>query len=126
MDANIHWNVGLCNLMPAGVPFMSAGMTSICPLKLVTVFVLQLTRRRNPIASLIYLPLSYDITNNNLHVYIPPKQENTVISSLPYLISIDRQLKSFCQQFRNSGNPACVIAPAIRQLLSTQNLLMLH
>lgn len=126
MDVNIHWNVALCNLMPAGVPFMSAGMTSICPLKSVTVFVLQLTRRRNPVATSIYLPLSYDITNNNLHVYIPPKQEAIVINSLPYMIGIDRHLKSFCQQFRNSGNPNCVIAPAIRQLLTIQNLLMLH
>lgn len=126
MDASIQWNIALCNLMPAGAPFMNAGMSSICPLKSVTLFVLQLTRRRNLAAPSIYLPLSYDSTQNNLHVYIPPRMEVTASNTLPHLIGIDRQLKQFCEQFRVSGNPGCVIAPAIRQMLTIPNLLMLH
>lgn len=126
MDASIQWNIALCNLMPAGAPFMNAGMSSICPLKAVTVFVLQLTRRRNPAALSIYLPLSYDMSQNSLHVYIPPRMEATASNTLPYLIGIDRQLKQFCEQFRASGPPACVIRPAIRHMLTIPNLLMLH
>lgn len=128
MDSNILWNVALCNLIPAGVPFMSPGMSSICPLKTVTVFVLQLTRRANynPAAPSIYLALSYDITQNSLCVYIPLRQEVTAANSLPYLVGIDGHLKQFCEQFRSTGNPGCVIYHAIRQLLTIPNLLMLY
>lgn len=126
MDPGIHWNIALCNLIPAGAPFMNAGMSSICPLKNVTLFVLQLTRRRsNPSAPSIYLPLTYDISQNNLHVYIPPRMEVTASNALPYLVGIDVRLKQFCEQFRASGNPNCVIGPAIRQLLTLPNLLVL-
>lgn len=128
MDSSILWNVALCNLIPAGVPFMSPGMSSICPLKTVTLFVLQLTRRANynPAAPSIYLALSYDISQNSLYVYIPPRQEATAANSLPYLVGIDNHLKQFCEQFRSTGNPGCVIYHAIRQLLTIPNLLMLY
>jgi hypothetical protein len=123
---SIHWNVALCNLIPAGAPFMNAGMSSICPLRSVTVFVLQLTSRRNPSVPPIYLPLSYDLSQNSLDVFIPPRMGATASSTLPHLIGIDRQLKQFCERFRQSGNNACVIVPAIRQMLTMPNLLMLH
>lgn len=128
MDANLQWNIGLCLLISLGTPYMPQaippGMSAICPLKTVTLFVLQLTRRanHNPIAPSIYLPLSYDITQNTLYVYIPQKSD----VNIPFLVGIDGHLRQFCDQFRNSGNPGCVIYPAIRQLLSIPNLNMLY
>lgn len=103
---------------------MTTGMSSVCPLKTVTLFVLQLTRRgdHSPTAPSIYLPLSYDINQSNLHVFIPPKQEIVAVNSLPYLVRIDGQLKQICEHFRSSGNPGSVIYHAIRQLLSIPNL----
>lgn len=103
---------------------MQPGMSSVCPLKTVTLFVLQLTRRANynPTAPSIYLPLSFDITQNSLNVYIPPKMGATASNALPHLVGIDVHLKQFCEHFRASGNPACVICPAIRQLLTISNL----
>lgn len=129
MDPCIQWNIAICSLIPAGAPFMPmAGMSSFCPLKTVTLFVLQLTRRANynPAAPSFYLPLQYDTSQNQISVYIPPRMEVTAANSLPYLIGIDGHLKQFCEQFRSSGNPGCVIYPAIRQLLSTKNLLGLY
>lgn len=127
MDPSIQWNIALCNLIPFAAPFMQPGMSSVCPLKTVTLFVLQLTKRANynPAAPSIYLPLSYDLSQNSLHVYIPPRMEVTASNELPYLVGIDVHLKQFCERFRASGNPACVICPAIRQLLTIPNLLML-
>jgi len=105
---------------------MNAGMSSICPLRNVTLFVLQLTRRQSPSSSpSIYLPLTYDLGQNSLHVYIPPRMEVNASNTLPYLVGIDVRLRQFCEQFRASGNPGCVIGPAIRQLLTIPNLLML-
>lgn len=105
---------------------MTAGMSSICPLKEVTVFVLQLTRKGSPSVPSIYLPLSFDMSENSLRVFIPPRSEQAAKDSLPYLIVIDRQLKQFSEQFRAPGNHACVIAPAIKRLLSIPNLLIHH
>lgn len=129
MDSCIQWNIAICSLIPPGAPFMPlAGMSSFCPLKQVTLFVLQLTRRANCnfAAPSFYLPLQYNTTQNQLSVYIPPRMEVTAASSLPHLIGIDNHLKQFCEQFRSSGNQGCVIYPAIRQLLSTKNLLNLY
>lgn len=127
MDPSIQWNVAYCNLIPPGAPFIAPGMSSICPLKTVTLFVLQLTRRgtNNPSAPSIYLALSYDMGQNTLHVHIPPKLEQTTANSMPHLTGIANHLKRFCEQFRSTGSQACVIYPAIRQLLSIPNLLSL-
>lgn len=124
MDPSIQWNIAFCNLIPSGAPFMTAGMSSICPLKQVTIFVLQLTRRANysPAAPSIYLPLSYELNKNSLYVYLPPRMSP---HSLPYLVGIDGHLKQFCDQFRSTNNQGCVIYPAIRQLLTIPNLHML-
>lgn len=125
MDPSIHWNIALCNLIPAGAPFIMPGIASICPLVKVTLFVLQLTRRANynPAAPSVYLPLSYDVNQNSLCVYIPPRMEVALPNTLPYMINIDVHLKQFCEQFRSSGNPGCVIYPAIRSLLTIPNLI---
>lgn len=105
---------------------MTAGMASVCPLTKVTLFVVQLTKRDNnfnPTTPSIYLPLSFDVSQNSLFVYIPPRSEANLASSLPYLLGIDAQLKQFCEQFRASGSPGCVIYAAIRRLLTNPNLL---
>lgn len=124
MDSSIQWNIALCNLIPSGAPFMQPGMSSICPLKAVMLFVLQLTKRANysSTSQSIYLPLSFEINKNSIYVYIPPRVPNP----LPYLVGIDGHLKQFCEQFRSSSNPGCVIYPAIRQLLTIPNLHMLY
>lgn len=124
MDGSIYWNFALCNLVPSGSPFMqmSNGMASACPLNKVTLFHVQLTRRNmNPLTSSIYVPLTYDSTQNNLCVYIPPRLESTA-NALPYIVTIDSHLKQSCEQFRASGNQGCVIYYAIRQLISIPNL----
>lgn len=128
MDPNIQWNIAVCQMIPAGTPFMQPGMSSICPLTKVTLFVIQLTRRANfnSAAPSVYLPLSYDLSQNTLQVFIPPRQEQTATNSRPYLIGIDGHLKQFCEQFRSTGSPGCVIFFAIRQLLSIPNLFMLY
>lgn len=100
-------------------------MSSVCPLTKVTLFVIQLTRRDNynsPTPS-IYLPLSFDSTQNSLFVYIPPRSEATAANSLPHLLGIDAQLKQYCDQFRASRTPGCVIYSALRHLLSSPTLL---
>lgn len=142
MDQSVQWNIALCNLIPAGAPFMQAGMSSVCPLKTVTLFVLQLTRRNTSFAqspmgaSSIYVPFSFDSGQNTLSVYIPPRSENTAAAS--YLLGIDMNLKEICKDFRRTqkcrkcaiqscgvGNQGCgaadqgcVIFHAIRQLLT--------
>lgn len=128
MDPNIHWNVALCPLVTAGTPFIGAGYSSICPLKAVTLFVLQFTRRVNysPAAPSIYVPVTYDTTLNNLTVYIPPRSEATIANQLPHLIGFEGHLKQFCDQFRASGNSACIIYPAIRHLITIPNLLVTY
>lgn len=119
-----QWNIALCHLIPKGTPFFpNSGMSAICILHQVLAFVLQLTRRRNPSFPTIYLPLAYNMTTNNLNVYIPVK---TTSNTLPHLTGIDQQLKQFCEQFKKTGNHACVIRPAIQQILTMPNLMMLH
>lgn len=124
MDPSIQWNITLCSLTSPGTPFLPAGMSSICPLKTVTVFVLQLTQKANYNSAepSIYLPLSYDALQNSLCVFIPPRMEMSSANSLPYLNGIDEHLRRFCEQFK-SGNSNCVIYPAISDLVSIQNLL---
>lgn len=118
---SIQWNVALCLLIPKGTPFFpNFGMSAICILKQVLVFVLQLSKRRNPSYPTIYLPLAYNMTTNSLNVYIPVK---TASNTLQHLTSIDQQLKQFCEQFKKSGNLACVIRPAIHQMLTMPNLM---
>lgn len=125
MDPSIQWNIALCNLIPAAAPFMQTGMSSICPLKNVTLFVLQLTRRHGPPNSpSFHLPLMYDNAQNSLTVYIPQtRNAAAALAALPYLSGIDERLRQYNNQFRAQG---CVIAPSIRQLLTTPNLLVLR
>lgn len=125
LDPNIQWNIALCPLITSATPFITPGYPSICPLRSVTLFVFQLTRRGNhgPTAPSIHVALSYDAAQNNLCVYIPPRNEATVANQLPQLAGIDGHLKQFCDQFKASGNPACVIYPAIRHLITIPNLL---
>lgn len=127
MEPTVHWNMSLCNLIPAGTPFIgtsSAGVSSILPLKTVTLFVIQLKRRMNcgPTSPSIFLPLQYEPGTNTLVVYIPPRQEQTVANSLPHFNGINNTLKQFCQQFKASGNSSCVIFPALRHLITYPNL----
>lgn len=125
MEPTIHWNIALCHVVPTGTPFIMSnvtGMSSICPLKEVTLFILQLTRRSDPHpAAFINLPLSYDLSQNSLYVYMPAKMEQSFTSYRPTLLGIDGHLKQYCQQFKSSGNAGCVIHHAIRQLLSVPN-----
>lgn len=125
MDPTIQWNLALCSLITSGVPFITPGFSSICFLKDVTLFVIQLSRRANysPTAPSIYVPLSYDASKNELCVYIPPRAEASVANQLPHLVAIHGHLKQFCDQFRASGSQACVIFPAIRHLITIPNML---